>query len=242
MFWFDNPTCLKGKMMHHQVEEADHPFCQSPEEYDAKCKCGFNSKGWRDMEIGEIIQRGDEIEWDGAWTFARDEGEAINGRYCFRTKRHKADCTQSRDARDHRDYIEESTHVKGCKQEPTRDSLLSWLAYVHGGHNASAGHSCGRLSGCVDIYSDEAVARYFLQEEVPKPKPSIDSKEAEDLFPPANTESAKPFSLYSEAQHIEQNMGLNAPARRELSKALRKLESAIREQQEQIAQIREANK
>jgi hypothetical protein len=70
------------------------------------------------------------------------------------------------------------------KEKNSRNGLISWLAYVHGGHNASPGTSSGRLWTMVDIDDDEAVARYFykaitddaeyeLKNEITKPKAKI---------------------------------------------------------------------
>ena len=50
------------------------------------------------------------------------------------------------------------------KKENSRTSLISWLAYMHGGHNAGGGSGWGRLGLCVDTEDDEAIARYFQKE------------------------------------------------------------------------------
>lgn len=46
----------------------------------------------------------------------------------------------------------------------SRTGVISWLAYLMGGHNASAGTNWGRLRLCVDPEDDKAVARYFYNE------------------------------------------------------------------------------
>lgn len=54
----------------------------------------------------------------------------------------------------------------------TRDGVVSYLAYLHGGHNASPPLRCGRLGLQVDTEDDEAVARYFyhsITEDARKP-------------------------------------------------------------------------
>ena len=63
--------------------------------------------------------------------------------------------------------------MKNKTQSPasSRTSIISKLAYWHGGHNASE-NSWGRLGMCVNVEDDEAVAKYFyhsIKEDAERP-------------------------------------------------------------------------
>lgn len=67
----------------------------------------------------------------------------------------------------------------------TRIGILSWLAYLSGGHNASGGLHTGRLPMCVDIDNDEKVA-YYLYNEIKKDGRLHSSNNKKSLFVSVN--------------------------------------------------------
>ncbi len=58
------------------------------------------------------------------------------------------------------EIIEELADELDQAANSSRRSIIAKLAYWHGGHNASE-NSWGRLGMQVDVYDDEAVAKYF---------------------------------------------------------------------------------
>lgn len=83
----------------------------------------------------------------------------------LRTRAEKAEqeaCIQ-KDARKDMDRVAAEWAERAEKAEAERIALVSWLAYVLGGHNASPTNP-GRLSMSVDIGNAEALARYFISE------------------------------------------------------------------------------